>query len=416
MESGDTVKISLNNKKEYSGILLPNADKDLKIIKVENGYNIPILKKNIKNIKVISKHKEVKTAVKKHVVTGKPVVALIHTGGTIASKVDYKTGGVHPLFSTDELYSMFPELKELVELKSIHLMDVWSEDFDFSHYNKIGKEIKKLIGKVKGIIVTQGTDTLHFSSSALSFMLEGLNIPVILVASQRSSDRGSTDSALNVLNAAYFITKTDYKGVGICMHASSSDDDCNILHPHNARKMHTSRRDAFRPINCLPLATVNFTKNKIKYLSKYNKKSVGKFRLMPFNEKLKIGLHYHRPGALAEEFLNYEKYDGLVVAAGGLGQISLPPKIEAAIKKVAKKIPIFVSSQCIYGRVDLSVYSKGRRQTGIGMLPSNQGLTTETTYIKLAWILSNFKDVKEKFYQDFRGETILRILENTYLY
>jgi len=88
-------------------------------------------------------------------------------------------------------------------------------------------------------------------------MLENLNIPVILVGAQRSSDRGSSDAFLNLVCAAHFIAKVDFSGAGICMHEPSSDDSCLILPACKTRKMHTSRRDAFKAINGNIIAKIN---------------------------------------------------------------------------------------------------------------------------------------------------------------
>ncbi len=418
---GDMIQVKLKSGEIYKGVYIPSSDKSIILLKLKSGYNMPILRKNVESVKLLKKHRNLAKKKVRHTPSTKPTVAILHTGGTIASKVDYQTGGVHPLFSTDELYGLFPELEGLVSIKSYHLFDALSEELDFSHFNRIAKEIKMLGSKVKGVIITEGTDTLHYVSSALSFILQGLNIPVVLVGAQRSSDRGSSDAAMNIINAAYFISKTDYAGVGICMHASTNDDECFILRPHNTRKMHTSTRDAFRPINTYPLARVNYKTHKIKYYSynNYNKMAYGRhLNLMGFNEKIKVGLHYHRPGIQAEEFSFYDKFDGLVIAGTGLGHTSLTPKHQKALKTLTKKIPVVMSSQTVYGRVNLNVYSTGRKELEFGIIPGNQGSTAETTYIKLAWLLSNFpkNKIKEIFHKDFRGEAIPRIIENTFLF
>src|SRR5690606_34564993 len=139
--------------------------------------------------------------------------------------------------------------------------------------NTIASEIAKEAKRgVKGIIVTHGTDLMHSSSAGLSFILENIDIPVILVGAQRSSDRASSDARQNLLAAANFIINTDFSGVAVCMHENMSDDDCLILPATKMRKMHTSRRDAFRPINAKPIARVK-TDGSVHVITKWEKPS-----------------------------------------------------------------------------------------------------------------------------------------------
>jgi glutamyl-tRNA(Gln) amidotransferase subunit D len=172
---------------------------------------------------------------------------------------------------------MFPEINKIANISSKLVRNMWSGNMRFAHHNSIAKEIKKEVDKgVKGVIVTHGTDTLHYTSAALSFILEDLSIPVILVGAQRSSDRGSSDAAMNLISAAIFITNSNYSGVTVCMHENPNDDSCLIMNGLKTRKMHSSRRDAFRPINEIAIARVKPKEKKIEYLQKITKKT-GKF-------------------------------------------------------------------------------------------------------------------------------------------
>jgi len=422
MKTGDTVKLVLKSGEEFIGAFIPSHEVGVVILKLKDGYNIAFSKSNVKSMRVVHGYKprgvSQRCSFKQN--PKLPKVAILHTGGTIASKVDYETGGVKALFSAGELLGMFPELYNIARIESIQIMNVLSENLEFEHYNKIANEIKALVKSSAGVIVTHGTDTMHYTASALSFALENLAIPVVLVGSQRSSDRGSTDSALNIINAAHFITKGDYAGVGICMHATTNDEDCFVLKPHNTRKMHSSRRDAFRPINTLPLAIVNYKQGKLKMLSQdYPKKSKASLKLKGFNPKLKLGLLKFRPGLNPEELLAYKGYDGLVIEGSGFGHINLEkPGIKDAIRQLTKKIPVVMTTQCIYSRVNLKIYSTGRELLKLGVIPNEYGLTPETAYIKLAWLLSNYpkQKIRGLFNQDFRGENITRITEQAFLY
>jgi len=268
---GDKVEIT-TKKGAILGIFMPSKE-DTLILKLDSGYNLGILKNNIINAKLLEKHKEKKFKKEKIKQNSKlPTITILHTGGTIASKVDYETGGVIARFSPEELLEMFPELKKIVNLKSRLIANMWSEDINFKHYNLLAKEIEKEIKSgVNGIIITHGTDTLHYTSAALAFILDDLTIPVILVGSQRSSDRGSSDAALNLICACNFIANSKFQDVAICMHSSMQDDSCLILPATKSRKLHSSRRDAFKAVNTEPIALVT-KEGKIDYFQKIKEK------------------------------------------------------------------------------------------------------------------------------------------------
>jgi len=430
-KTGDTVLVQTKDK-EVNGILMPvpETEEDIVILKLESGYNIGIDKKNIKTIKLVKtaeKKKEKKAEIKSN--KKLPTISILHTGGTIASKVDYKTGGVIAGFSASEMLELFPELEKIANIKSRKIASMQSEMMRFVHYNLMAKEIEKEVEKgVDGIIITHGTDTMHYSSAALAFILEDLPVPVILVGSQRSSDRGSTDAAINLISACYFIANFDFADVAICMHENMSDDSCLILPALKTRKMHTSRRDAFRAINSMPFARVSFNENNISFMIKdYNKKSDKKLKLSLFNEKIRVGLIKTHTNMFTEEFLTYKNFDGLVIEGTGLGHLPNEEideytkenkKIFNSLKDMIKKGLIAVmSSQTIYGRIQMNVYTPMRELQEIGVLGHLSDMTAETTFIKLAWLLSNYKkeEVKELITKNLKGEISERVEDKTFL-
>ena len=344
-------------------------------------------------------------------------VSILHTGGTLASKVDYKTGGVVSKFSDKDILNMYPEIKSIVKIKSRLIRNMASEDMNFKHYNLMAKEVAKELRGSDGVIITHGTDTMHFSSAALSFILEDLDKPVILVGAQRSSDRGSSDAGLNLVCACQFIDKSDFNGVGICMHEGMGDENCLILPGVKTRKMHTSRRDAFKVVNDQAVARVN-KNGKIEFF-KNLKKEKGKLKLKLINEKIKVGLFKSRPNMFASELKIFSKYDGLVLEGTGLGHFPITKidgfteenkKVFSEIKKLSKKIPVVMTSQCLFGRVNMNVYSPGRELVGAGVLGNQSDMLPEVAYIKLAWLLSNNKkEVRKLMGEDLRGEINKRL-------
>ncbi len=415
-EIGDYIEISTKDE-TFKGCLIPSVNKDVYVIKLDSGYNIGINKNKVKKISVVSKFQAKKEKTQK-VVHRKnlPTISILHTGGTLASRVSYETGAVSAKFTAEEILAMFPELENIANVHSHLISNMFSEDMRFSHYNLIAKHVLQEINKgVHGVIITHGTDTMHFTAAALSFILQDLSIPVILVGAQRSSDRGSSDSGLNLLCAAQFITKTDFSGVAICMHESMSDETCLIMPGLKTRKLHSSRRDAFKVVNALPIARI--TKDgKVDFIIKnYNKRENKKLKLKLFNEKLKIGLLKVHTNMYQAEVKAYSGFDGLVIEGTGLGHMPIN-KIDNFTKehslilnelsKLAKKIPVVMTTQTLFGMVNMNVYSTGRKLTQLGVLGNYNDMLPEVAFIKLAWLLSNYPkaQVKELISKNLAGE------------
>jgi glutamyl-tRNA(Gln) amidotransferase subunit D len=422
---GDTIRVGTDGA-EITGELMPRTDvgdADTLVIKLANGYNIGISKKNMKEVAFVS-HATKEAVELPDKVNKNPkllTISILHTGGTIASKVDYRTGGVTARFTPQELLEMFPELREITNIESRLIRNMWSEDMRFAHYNLMAKEIENELKKgVDGIIITHGTDTMHYSAAALAFALEGVPIPVILVGAQRSSDRGSTDAASNLINAAYFIANTDFAGVAICMHETMNDDSCLILPATKTRKMHTSRRDAFRPINTTAVARVNYKKKELTFIAKeHAKRNSSKLTVRPFNEKLRVGLMKTHTNMYASEVAAFKGFDGLLIEGFALGQAPINkvdefteehPRILAAIRELCKEMPVAMASQCIYGRLQMDVYSTARDLQAIGVVGNLDDMTAETAFIKLSWLLSNYKkeEVSSLMTKSLRGEITSR--------
>lgn len=419
MEVGDTV-IAHTKEGDIQGVILPSSTKITLVLKLSSGYNVGILRKKVKTVTLVEKAKPTKEKEIKKIAHSvkKKTITILHTGGTIASKVDYATGAVVAKYGPEEIVEMFPELEQLANIKSRLISNMSSDDMRFSNYNFMAKEIAKEIKEgVDGIIITQGTDTMALTSAALSFILENLSIPVLLVGSQRSSDRGSSDAGLNLLSAVYFMLETDFAEVGVCMHKGMNDDYCVILPGLKCRKMHSSRRDAFHAINARPYAEVNFALKKVHIIdNSFRKRSKKELELKLFKE-VKVGWLRSRPEMFANEVKVFSKYDALLLEGTGLGHMPISSdkeneKILAELKKLAKKIPIAMSVQTINGRVDMNVYSPGRTLIDIGVLGNYSDMHPETAYIKLAWLVSNYpKEVRELFDKDLRGELRERIIQ-----
>ena len=417
----DRIKVKKNNK-TYDGILMPKptGQPSILVIKLDNGYNIGLKYDKGTKIKKLKKKKKKKT--KKSNLTfdkDKPNISLISTGGTIASKVDYETGGVKWLMKSREILESFPDVADFVNFKSIQSpFTKATEDMDHSDWQNIAKACAKELNKkdIQGIVITQGTDFMHYTAAALSFMLRDLNKPVVLTGSQRSSDRPSSDAGMNLLCSS-ITAKSDIAEVGICMHSSMSDDYCLFNKGTKVRKMHTSRRDAFRPINSLPLAKV-YPNGKIEKLTNYKEKNGKKVKAQTDFEE-NISMVYFYPGmdgSIIDNLIS-NGCRGIIVQASGLGHTAVEWKKN--IKKATKeKIPVFFTPQTLYGRINMDVYSNGRELKNAGAIPL-EDMLPETAYVKLGWALKqtdNLKDLKELMLKNVAGEITKRSKEEHFLY
>ncbi|MEM7819898.1 MAG: Glu-tRNA(Gln) amidotransferase subunit GatD [Candidatus Aenigmatarchaeota archaeon] len=419
--------------KMYEGILMPKSagDKNTLIIKLDNGYNIGIEFKNakIKKTKGETNIKPKEKIKKYEPDKGKPTIAILHTGGTVASRIDYKTGAVVASMTPEEILLSIPELADIANIKTKTIFQMFSEDLEPEHWSILAKEIAKEIEKgIDGIIVTHGTDTMHYTSAALSFALQNLSIPVIIVGSQRSSDRGSSDAAMNLLCAIQFIAKTDFSGVAVCMHGTESDDFCYIISGVNVKKMHTSRRDTFRPIDIYPIAKV--TKNgEIEFFEDYTKKDkTRELKLCAMFEN-NVAMLKVRPGFNYKELEAYENlgYKGIILEGTGLGHAPVNAvdkftqhhkELLKTIERMTKKgIIIGMTSQCPYGRVNMNVYSTGRLLQEVGVIPLP--IQSETAFVKLSWVLGHTKDpieAKRMLITNYVGEIVERIDPRVFLF
>jgi glutamyl-tRNA(Gln) amidotransferase subunit D len=426
-KAGDKVKI-VCGKEEQTGILV-DRKKDATVIKLENGYNIGIDNKKITKIEVLEKGKEmeIKYEQKADTKKGLPKISILHTGGTIASKVDYRTGAVYSSFKPEDLLGMFPELAGIANFESRLLSNMWSDDLRFKHFSLIAEAIAEESKKgAEGVIVGIGTDNLAVASAAVAFALEKCPIPVIFVGAQRSSDRGSSDAAMNLICAAEFIAKADFSGVAVCMHDHTSDERCVVLPACKTKKMHSSRRDAFKPVNDSAIARIEYKTRKIEFLTKvYTKREKGKNAEAKPKFEEKVGLLKIHVNMFPEQFAFFKGWKGLVIEGTGLGHTpgqvpnewcKIHKEIYPAIKKVVDSgCTVVMTTNCINGRVQMNVYDKGRDLQQLGVI-SGEDMLAETALVKLSWLLGNHKpeDVKKMVGQNLRGEINLRISENEF--
>lgn len=398
VEVGDEVEVRVGDE-VYRGILMARyelAEPGYIVVKLPNGYNVGIKfsdKVSVRKIAPARKPSFIPPP-RPQAKPGLPKVVVVSTGGTIASRIDYRTGGVRAALTAEDLLSIVPELADLADLDAKILFSIYSEDMTPNHWNSMALEADKLIRKgVEGIVIAHGTDTMGYSAAALSFALQKPTVPIVFVGAQRSSDRPSSDAATNLIAAVKVAGHAPFAEVCVSMHAWHSDTLIAIHRGTRVRKLHTSSRDAFRSVNCEPIAYV--AEGEIKLSSdNLNPRGSGEYRFEPgFSGDAALIKFY--PGMSPEllEILHEKGYRGVILEGTGLGHVSnrLVPTIRSLIDR---GMFIGMTSQCIYGRVNMRVYDTGRYLLKAGVTPLDDMLP-ETAYVKLSWALARAKDLEE---------------------
>lgn len=413
-EEGDVIEISRDGE-TYRGILMPHhafSGDDVVVIKLENGYNAGISVDENCSIRLVEKRRRrAGKAAGKVFGGGKPSVSLLGTGGTIASYVDYETGAVHPAGTSEELALAVPEIFDICNVGARVISQKLSEDISPSDWVKIAEETAKELNKGSdGVIVAHGTDTMGYTSAALSFMLKNLTGAVVLTGSQRSSDRPSSDAFENLIAAARVAT-SDLGEVAVVMHGTTSRGYCLVHRGTKVRKMHSSRRDAFRSIDARPLG---FVDDDVHLFPGYRKKSGGGTEA-DTELNTNVSLVYFYPGMGADEFERIAGgKDGAVIAGTGLGHVG--SDIIPAIENMTKEgRPVVMTTQCIWGRVNMNVYATGRRLAEAGVI-SGEDMLPETALVKMMWVLAHFEgdDIKKVMGENMAGEISERTVYDTY--
>lgn len=384
----------------FTGTILPRSENDDSrhiVLKIPTGYNVGI---NIDNVIEMTetgyKKANYKIPEKEFPFTPElPRVKLFGTGGTIASRLDYRTGAVIPAFSPGELYGAVPELASICNLTTEKLFSVFSENMGPEQYKKlaiaIGKEIE---AGAEGIVIGHGTDTLHHTAAALTFMIKDPPVPIVLVGSQRSSDRPSSDAALNLMHATTAAGHGDIAEVMVCMFGPTSDEYGFLHRGTRVRKMHSSYRSTFRTLGDIPLATV--TRKGVKPLKPYfnQRRKDRKVEILPyFEEKVTIVYYYPNMQPDVIDMLVEKGYKGIIIAGTGLGHVNKPlyPAIERAQKK---GVAVYMTVQTLWGYVHMFVYETGRDMMAKGVVPA-ENMLPEVAYIKLGWALGQTSDLEE---------------------
>ena len=396
---GDIIRVTRKGK-VFDGILIPRSELGEGtniIVKMKSGYNIGF--KAAADVKV----ERVGVGTKPFFTSppmpkqnpALPRVVIMSTGGTIASRVDYRTGAVRSALSASDLYGVVPELSDVAQVDTEIVFSLYSENITQKHWSELAQTVAKRISQgVDGIVIAHGTDTMAYTSAALSFALQNLPVPVILVGAQRSSDRPSSDAATNLIGAVKVAGEAPFAEVALAMHDTVSDTAIAIHRGTKVRKCHTSRRDTFKSINGFPIAKVKDQQITMQ-TSQFQRRDAKKTLVLKPNFSEKVALVKFYPGldSAIIDFYVEKGFKGILLEGSGLGHVS--KYCFNAIKNADEKgVVVALASQCIWGRVNMNVYDTGRDLLSFGVIPLDD-MFAETGLVKLMWALGQTNDAQE---------------------
>jgi glutamyl-tRNA(Gln) amidotransferase subunit D len=398
-EVGDIINI-VSKGRTYEGILIPSAEHGADsyiVVKLKSGYNIGV--QVTPDIRIEKRGKGAKPSFASPTIPEQnptlPRVVILSTGGTIASRVDYRTGAVRSALSANDLYGVVPELGEIARVETQIVFSLYSENITQKHWNQIAKTVAQQITLgANGVVIAHGTDTMAYTAAALSFALQNLPIPVLLVGAQRSSDRPSSDAATNLIGAVKAAAEAPFAEVVLAMHETISDTAIAINRGTKVRKCHTSRRDTFKPVNATPIARIQGREITM-LTTDYAKRDPSKSLILKPNFSEDVALVKFHPGLnpAVIDWYTEKGVKGLLLEGSGLGHVS--KYCFDPIRNASKHgVVVALASQCIWGRVNMNVYDTGRDLLALGVVPL-ENMFPETALVKLMWVLGQTEDPEE---------------------
>jgi len=384
----------------FEGVILPRSESfdDLHlVIKLKNGYNVGVHVDRVRGVTEVG-YKEAVYKIPEKAFPSRPdlpKVTLLGTGGTIASRLDYRTGAVIPAFTPGELYGAVPELADICNLTTKKLFGIFSENMAKEQYVALAGAIgEEIAAGVDGIVIGHGTDTMGHTAAILSFMVQYSPVPIVLVGSQRSSDRPSSDAALNLIHSIRTAAYGDIAEVVICMFGPTSDRYALLHRGTRCRKMHSSYRSTFRTVGAIPLAMVS--RDSLTYLTGdyLRRDRTRQARIDPAYDDRATILYYY-PGMQPDlvDALVEKGYRGIVIAGTGLGHVN-KPLYPALRRAVQAGVHVVMTVQTLWGYVQMYVYDTGRDLMDLGIVPL-ENMLPETALMKLCWVLGHTHDHAE---------------------
>ena len=331
-------------------------------------------------------------------------VLMLTTGGTIASR--RAGGGLEPLLAGEEMLRYLGEVAGQYQISVRELLNLDSSNIQAEEWQKIARAVAEEIDRYDGVIITHGTDTMAYTASMLSFMLQGLKKPVILTGSQVPIDHMLTDARSNLCTALAAID-SGIEGVAVAFNHK-------VITGCRAVKVRTMGFEAFESVNAPCLGEVYANGMHLHRRTDIPPERQNQpFRLL-YSLCPDVFLLKMIPSTNPDIFDMFLKmrYRGIVLEAFGVGGMHFVRRdLFSRLRMLTERnISVVVCSQCLYEPSDLSLYEVGNRMLACGVIPGLD-MTTEAAVTKMMWALGQTKEpeqVREIFSVNYAGEITLQ--------
>lgn len=329
-------------------------------------------------------------------------ILLIATGGTIAS--GNSENGLTPQISSEELLSYVPAAREFCTIDAVQILNIDSTNLQPEHWLLMARTVRENYDKYDGFVVCHGTDTMAYTSSALSYLIQNSPKPIIITGAQKPISMEITDAKTNLLDSLRFAAYPDAHGVTIVFNGK-------IIAGTRAKKVHSKSFNAFDSINFPVLATIR--NNKIVHYVKDSCPCSYPAFYSDINPK--VCLVKLIPG-MEPDLLPWigEHYDAVIIESYGVGGLPSAPDRDF-LKEVDKLIAdgkiVVMTTQVMYEGSDMEVYEVGHVAKERYGLIESYDMTLEATVTKLMWIMAQTHDpqrIKAMFYTTINHDILFQ--------
>ncbi len=324
-------------------------------------------------------------------------VLILATGGTISSKEGSE--GMAPQTAPKELLGTLQELRRHYDISYRVILNLDSSNIQSEEWQLIAEEIYKALPHYDGIVITHGTDTMAYTASMLTFMIQNPEKPIVLTGSQIPISHPLSDARSNLATA---LAAIDHNVIGVSIAFNHK-----LMSGCRAVKVRTMGFDAFESVNSPDVGEI-FADGV--HLLSTRLRAEGLPCVLRTKVSNEVFLLKLIPGTNPQvlDSLYETGYKGLVVESFGAGGMHfLRRDLSGKLRELVEKgVSVVVSSQCLYEKSDLSLYEVGRRVLKTGAIQALD-MTTEAAVTKLMWALGQTSDpeeVKKIFATNYAGE------------